>query len=238
MSRSMLKLDGSARALYRMRVDLGKTNIEMRSPLALLIFILLSVGAGACGGSSANTGSSVRRPSDPATSTVATTKSVSTGAASGTSTTDEEKLNPGGNDDDIPAYGHEASAADRLAVTKLVKRYYAAVAAEDGKAACGLLVPVLAAAVPEDYGRAPGPVYARGNTCATVLSKLFRHLHASAAAFAATEVTDVRIYRNHGFAELHSKVTPNGEIFVERQGGPWRVGVTLGKEQAPIRTTG
>lgn len=174
----------------------------MRPLLALLAAALLSIGSVACGTSSKGA-NSVTQPSPP-----------------------------GGSDNNIPAYGHEASASDKRAVTVLVKRYYAAAAANDGSTACSLLYSNLANAVPEDYGKPPGPVYARGKTCAVVMSKVFEHLAGRRADLAATKVTDVRIYRDHGFAELRSTRTPKGEIFVERQGRSWRVGALIGRERS------
>ena len=173
----------------------------MRPLLALLAIALLSMGAVACGASSKGAGPTTQ-PSPP-----------------------------GGSDNNIPAYGHEASAADRRAVTALVKRYYAAAAASDGSTACSLLYSNLANSVPEDYGKPPGPAYARGKTCAVVMFKIFKHLPGHQSDLAATQVTDVRIYRDQGYAELRSSRTPKGEIFVERQGSSWRVGALIGKER-------
>jgi hypothetical protein len=185
--------------------------LSTKSLLTIAAAGVLSIGAGACGSSSKNTGS-VARVSNTGTST--------------------ESQNPGGTDDDIPAYGHEAPAGEKQTITALVKRYYAAAGAGDGKTACSLLYTPLAKSVPEDYGKPPGPTYSRGKTCAVVMSKTFRHLPGPRADITATEVTDVRIYHDHGFAELRSKTMPKGEIFIERQNGSWKIGATVGRERA------
>jgi hypothetical protein len=208
----------------------------MKPLLTLSVTALLSVGVTACGG--AGTTTATKTSSSTATSSGGAANNVSgnptptrtTGV--GASATSE---NAGGTDNNIPAYGHAASAADNQAVTALVKRYYAAAATADGATACTLLYPALVHAVPEDYGQAPGPAYARGKTCPVVMSKLFKHVAGHPADLAATEVTGVRVYRDRGFAMLRSKTTPNGEIFVERAGrSSWKVGVLIGRERPPI----
>jgi hypothetical protein len=181
---------------------------------------LLGSGLAGCGGSGGGKAARVHTSSTvPAAAHTATTRTSEYG---------------GGTDDDIPAYGHNASPADRKTITALVKRYYAAAAARDGGTACSLLYPPLAASVPEDYGQAPGPVYARGKTCPLVTSKIFAHIPGGPADLASTEVTGVRVYRDHGFAELRSKLHPNGEIFVDRYHGVWTIGVLIGKERPPL----
>jgi hypothetical protein len=188
----------------------------------MLATVLLAVGASACG-------SAAKGPSRDTSSIRA--NPVRAGVSA-------EGENAGGSDDNIPAYGHEASAADRRAITALVERYYAAAAAGDGKTGCRLIYSSIAGAVPEDYGKPPGPAYSRGKTCPVVLAKVFGHIHGEAAGLAVTAVTGVRVYRDRGFAELRSSVTPNGEIFVEREHGSWKIGALMGKEQPPIPSGG
>lgn len=137
----------------------------------------------------------------------------------------------GTSDDDIPAYGHEASAADRQAITALVRRYYAAAAAADGRTACALLDRNLEHVIAEDYGQPPALPYSRGKTCKVVMAKIFRHLTHHPADLAATAVTGVRVSNNYAFAELSSKLTPKGEIFLLRERGKWTVGVPIGRQQ-------
>lgn len=135
-----------------------------------------------------------------------------------------------GTDDNIPQYGSPATGEVKRSITKLINRYYAAAAADDGKTACSLIYSSLAESVAEDYGRPPGPKYARGNTCATVMTKLFRHMPGYPKSFTDTQVGVIRVRRNHGFAVLHAPSMPPNEIFVERERGMWRVGVLMGRK--------
>jgi hypothetical protein len=197
---------------------------------AFLAIAAASIGAAGCGGASS--------PSRHA----ATAASTLRGETPARTLSREERAreNPGGTDANIPGFGHAATPRQRAAIDALVRRYYAAAARADGKEACALMYRPLAGSVPEDYGRPPaGLPYARGKTCAVVMTKLFRHLPGPRDAIASTRVTAVRVYRGHAFAELHSHLTPKGEIFVERERerGSWRVGALIGEEQAP-RSTG
>lgn len=134
------------------------------------------------------------------------------------------------NDDYISIYGQAASGADRQAIIELVKRYYKAAAADDGRAACALLYPTLAKAVPEDYGRPPGPPATRGKTCAIVLSKFFKRVPGQpVSSLATTKVTGVRVRGEHAFAQLSSTAIPTGEMSLLRQGRRWRVEALIGE---------
>ncbi len=129
----------------------------------------------------------------------------------------------------VLGFGHGASPGDRRTVTRLVKRYYAAAAAEDGATACSLIPSNLARAVPEDYGQAPGPRYLRGGkTCSAVMSRLFTYLHRRMASEAATlKVTRVRLKSKGGYAVLRFNAPPERELNVVREGGTWKVGSLL-----------
>jgi hypothetical protein len=118
--------------------------------------------------------------------------------------------------------GHAASAADRRAITAVVKRYYAAAAAGDGAEACSMLTPSLARAAPEDYGKRAGPVYLRGSrNCPAIMSRLFKHFHAELTG--AIEVTGVRVDSESTLALVGSSTIPAGEVAVKREGGAWRL---------------
>lgn len=96
------------------------------------------------------------------------------------STTDahrRDRDNDGDNNDDdqhVLDFGHVAGASDQRAITSLVQSYFAAAAAENGRAACALLTPFVAESVPENNGHSP---QLRGSTCATVMTKLFAVNH-------------------------------------------------------------
>jgi hypothetical protein len=190
----------------------------MKLLLALLTVVLLGWGVTACGGASKGVGSASRASSNAA----ATGRALATIAL--------ETPNPHeDNDDDrtIYVYGHAASAADRQAVTAVVKRYYVAAAADDGATACSLIVSTLARAIPEDYGQASGPSYLRGGeTCQAIMLKMFIHFHSQLAG--TIEVTGVRVKRNHAFALLRSSTFPFVYTELEHEGGVWKVQRLLG----------
>jgi hypothetical protein len=126
-------------------------------------------------------------------------------------------------DDAVLAYGRAASAAEKRALTAIVKRYYSAAVAANGATGCSLFTPALRNAVPEDYGQAPGPVYMRGKTCPAVITLFFKHEHQQLAS-AMIEVTDVRVKGNEALAVVGSRAQPASEIALERHpGGPWRL---------------
>jgi hypothetical protein len=114
-----------------------------------------------------------------------------------------------------------ADAADERALAAVAQRYRAAAAAGDGVRACALLERSLAGAVPEDYGQAPGPGYLRGGkTCAAVMSRLFRHLHAQLAASA--QVTKVLVGVGRADVVLGSKTIPASYMLFVREGAAWK----------------
>jgi hypothetical protein len=181
----------------------------MKQVLGLTAVVALSLVLGACGDSGKGANVASNAASSPSTATTARVTSPQVKA--------------------IVEYGQEASPTDKQAITALVKRYYAAVAADDGATACSLIHSPLAESVAEDYGQAPGPVSLSGKTCAVVMSKLFRQLpEQPASVLAATEVTGVRVKDRKGFALLHSTAIPEGDIPVERELGVWRVGTLVG----------
>jgi hypothetical protein len=177
----------------------------MRQVVATGVAVALTVVAGACGGAGKGT-------SAASSSSTATTPHAASAEARR-----------------IVEYGHEASPADKQAITALVKRYYTAAAADDGATACSLIYSPLSESVAEDYGQAPGPAYLNGKTCAVVMAKLFRRLPGqSPSVLAATEVTGVRVNGRKGYALLHSAAIPEGDIPVTRELGTWRVGTLIG----------
>jgi hypothetical protein len=62
-----------------------------------------------------------------------------------------------------------------------------------------------------------------------VMSKLFRQVPGQpSAVLGATEVTGVRVKGRKGYALLHSRAMPEGDISVERELGVWKVGALIG----------
>jgi hypothetical protein len=129
-------------------------------------------------------------------------------------------------DGPIRSYGEVANASDSRAIAALVKRYYAAAAAANGARACPLIYSLFAEAIPEDYGRGAGPAYSRGNTCAVVMSKLFKHNHAQLPA--KIVVTAVRVNGNQARALIGSVAAPASYLLLRRERGVWKVDALLG----------
>jgi hypothetical protein len=134
-------------------------------------------------------------------------------------------------DGEFSDLGHAASGAQRSTIAALVVRYFALAAAEDGAAACPMVLPSLANGVPEEFGRSPSPPYMRGTTCAVVLSKLFRLNHRQVAVERATlKIADVRVDHDRGFALLRFKGLPNRFMPVTLVAGAWKMGGLLEEE--------
>jgi hypothetical protein len=127
----------------------------------------------------------------------------------------------------VSSFGHSASASERRALLRVVRRYYEAAAVADGAAACRLIYPAFARTIPEDYGQAPGPSYLRGaKTCAAVMSLLFAHERRLLSA--AFEVTSVLVSGQEALVLLGSTVAPASVVIVRLWRGAWRVDELLG----------
>ncbi len=131
----------------------------------------------------------------------------------------------------VRSSAHPAGAPDRRSIVDLVTRYFAAATAGDGAMACPMIVPSFAKAVPENLGGPAGPGFARGTTCAGVLSKVFVHYHRQLAAHEATlRVSNVRVDRDGGLAVLAFKNLPPRQVRLLKQGGIWRMDDLLDSE--------
>lgn len=224
-------------------------NDHGRFPWSLGLIAIVSVGLGAtgCGGASTSARVTHGTPKAAATQPKYFADYDPDDYASGVSDADNDDIkgpkdrdndadNKTGSyydDDDksIRAFGHAAGAADRRAITALVKRYFTLAAAGDGSRACSLLHPALAKAVPESYGQPPGPAYLRGKTCAQVITKLFMRDHEQLNAYLGNlEVTGVRLDRNRGLAVLRFARLPGRQIQVEREHKTWKIGELLDRE--------
>jgi hypothetical protein len=193
--------------------------------------ILVGLGIWACGGNS--------KDATRLTAAGGATPAAAAGGATSTKITelkrdaDKDRDNPAGSyydRDDISMlqYGHEATGSDNLTITSTVKRYLVAAAAADGTAACRLLNPVLAEAIPEDYGHATGAPALRGNTCSIVMSKLFKLAGRRLTQDASLVVTGVRIQGNQGWVLLSTGLSkPNRFVRMHRKGRTWLIGAPL-----------
>lgn len=128
-------------------------------------------------------------------------------------------------DQEIEIYGRPASPAERQSAIAFAQSYFAAAAAENGAAACQLLVPSLASSLGGKYEKAPNPSYLGGKNCTEVMTKLFEHRHKLMAAEAAgLEVTDVRVTSRTAFILLAFKgIRERRYMGVERDGNMWKL---------------
>lgn len=134
-------------------------------------------------------------------------------------------------DDGVLGFGHAADTSKRLEVARLVKSYYAAASAENGGGACPMLMSSIAKSIPEDLGRPPGPAYARGATCAAVMTKVFKESHRQLDVYASRlEIAAMRIDGDRGLVVLAFKGLPAREIDVSRESGRWRMELLLDHE--------
>jgi hypothetical protein len=148
---------------------------------------------------------------------------------------DDDSVGKGRHDPDdrgVLAFGRPARGSDRAQIVALVRRYYVAAAANDGTKACSMLYSPYAEAVPQDYGTSPpGPVYAQGSTCATVLTLLFKHFHQEVAArLPKLKISVVRTKERQGVAVLNFGSPSEREIRVSREGHNWKVLALLDNE--------
>lgn len=196
----------------------------MKQLLALPASALLAAGLWACGDSSPRAGSI------PHASSSATASDLSPAPLVYKADRDKDNdISTPINDADNNGarnFGHAASAAERRAITTLIKRYYATALAGDGARGCSMIYSTIAESAPEDDSREPGtPAYMHGaQTCAAVLTALFKHYHAQLAAeVPRLEVTRVRLKEHHGFALLSFGTLPEREISVLREGRVWKL---------------
>lgn len=128
-----------------------------------------------------------------------------------------------------------ASAYDARKIAALVRRYYAAAVASNGKVACRLLYRPLAESVPGSDGSAPAPPGLHDRECAVVMSKLFQESHKQvSAAGAKLQVTSVRVRLNRGAARFGFGGKKPHYIMLHRERGAWKIDMLLAQEQ-PIR---
>jgi hypothetical protein len=184
-----------------------------RMLLAGLAAAAQMLAIGACGTNRTTTATSAAAGIRPTDTTYPTPAGASDRDNDGDNNDDDEK---------VLYFGHSADAADRRALTALVERYYADAAAEDGAAACRLLVPFIAEATAERYGRSS---QLRGSTCPVVLSELFRLHHRLLVGKQATmRVLGVRVEGDRALVILDlPTIREVRQIDERRIGGNWRL---------------
>lgn len=231
----------------------------MKSLLAPLALGLLTVGIAACGSSgpgkasspSTTSGSSTASTHVSSSSAVSHTRGAVTSQPTiGLSHENIEKppkptrreLEKYDRDEDdyqkvvddhnpVPFGFTPADAADRKAITGLVRRYYAAALADNGARGCAMMLPSVAKAVPLDYGR-DGAFYLRRakGTCAAVMSLMFKHEHRLLAReVPVLQFVRVAVHGNEGQVILRFGLHERG-ITEEREGKTWMMSALLDGE--------
>jgi hypothetical protein len=228
----------------------------MRSSVAVFALLSLCIGLSACGHSSTekrviSATSTVDATGKPATATTARSVATAppplrslkgdedddeTGENLGNSSKDNDadfdndlKPQPGyGDSDDGPirTYGHAANATQEQRLKGIVERYFAAAASGDGATGCLLIDAKFVKVIPEDYGQAPGPTYARGKTCPVVLSAIFKHAHAELSG--PVLVTAVRIQGNQASVLVGSTTMSARYVSLQHAHGVWGIVGLLG----------
>jgi hypothetical protein len=186
----------------------------MKPLLAPLAIALLSFNVTACGEADQPTRSTSKSASNTATTVSNAEGSHITTTATG--------IVYDGDDGPIRFYGHEAGAADKQAITTLVRRYYAVAAKKNGTAGCALLASLTADTIPEDYEELTGP---HARTCPAIMFKLFDQRHQELVRDNTTlEVISVRIEGNRALALLRfAKASEPNHVSVHREGPTWKI---------------
>lgn len=137
-----------------------------------------------------------------------------------------------GDDDVVRRFGRPAGVGDRRAIESLVKRYFAAADAADGAVVCPMIVSAMRRAVVMTLGHhPPGPAYASGNTCAEVLSKVFRQNHRQLASEdGSLDAIEVRVGDGRGWAVLGFAGLPGRQLPLVREAGGWEIQALLDEE--------
>lgn len=200
---------------------------ECRSWLLAVLAVLVSVGLSACGSGGVTAGNT----NSKATSNSSTSKNAFAPAPVNRAVDADHDNDVGAPYDDANNsmaldFGHPASPTDRRVITHLVKRYYAAALASNGRKACSMLYSTLAEAAPEDDSREPGsPPYMQNDySCAEVLDDLFKHFHPQLAVeLPVLKVTRVRVQDYNAFAFLSFGPLAERRISLSREGPVWKL---------------
>lgn len=132
----------------------------------------------------------------------------------------------------ITTFGHAAGPADSRAITSLVKRYYAAIAKDDGATACKLLFFLITESAPETYGQTAFDAAAgRGKSCGPVMSKVFSKSHRQLVEENRhLSVIAIRIQRKRAWVLLRFGPLSVRRLVAYREGDSWKVGELLDTE--------
>jgi hypothetical protein len=202
----------------------------MRYLSGLLLTMLLGCGIAACGSTTASTTSQAASDTVPTGIVPKATAPLKAPPRPGIDDTYDEDDKASRDveehdDEEIEIYGKPASPSEWQAAAAFAKAYFTAAAAENGAAACALLVPSLAQGMGGNYEKPSDPSYLHGKTCAEVMTKFFKHRHKLMTAEAAGfEVTDVRVTSRTAFVLLAFKgIRERRYMGVERFGKGWKL---------------
>jgi hypothetical protein len=200
---------------------------------ALLAIALSGIGLVACGGASKQSNSKASTVAATTAPVAATTESSSSASTqvqgSPPKDRDKDADNPtrsyfDKDDNDILAYGQNATTSDTRAMAAVVRRYYAAAVKDDGAGGCSAIYSLVAESIPEDYGQPPGPPSLSGKTCAVVMTKMFKQ---NSRQFgpdpARSRIIAARVLGNRGYAVLGAHTRPERYILMHREFGTWKV---------------
>jgi hypothetical protein len=138
---------------------------------------------------------------------------------------DVSKVLPGGryDEDDTPLlrFGHSANAVDRRAVTSVVDRYNAAMAANDGARGCTLLYSLVREGMIEDFH---SPLGRLKKSCTNVLRWLFRDTHRRHAFDARkVRVVQVQVRGNEALALMGAHNRIEHDLAARRERDKWKI---------------
>jgi hypothetical protein len=130
--------------------------------------------------------------------------------------------------DSTSTYGPPASPAERRAIVAFIRHYYTVAAAGDGATACSMLDPIIAETLVEVHHHGRGPRSLQGNTCAQILSKLFRLRHRELVEdVAGFRISLLDVRGNRGVAFAPFAPTREMQLIVHREHGVWTMEVPL-----------
>jgi hypothetical protein len=125
-------------------------------------------------------------------------------------------------------YGPPASVTERRAIVAFIHRYYAVALAGNGAAACSMLDPITAETLVERHRHGRGSRSLQGETCAQIMSKLFRLRHRELVEdVAAFRISVVDVRGNRGVALAPFAATREMQLIVHREHGAWSMEVPL-----------
>jgi hypothetical protein len=113
--------------------------------------------------------------------------------------------------------GRSADTIDTQAISTVVRRYYSAASRDDGRRACAMLLPSIAASI-TNYNRTGIPYLRGSKTCQVAMTRLFRHFNLS-----VPQVTGIRLDGAIALALWGSRTMPAGYITLQRWHKTWAI---------------